>query len=356
MPPSEHELRLRERLGRLRNMPLLGGAKLSGELDRLQRQLDPAGRVPGRVLHQVPGEAYQLVPAAPHGSCGDLAGVQLDGGPGPGPGRLLQHDVVEVDEVDLVLRAERGVLGPREEQQVPHQPLHPLGLGEDVPADARPVRLGRPGERDLDLRGVVGLLRPRPVVARAAHAAHDRTEHQPDGDKAEAETDRAEGRDEQVVAATGDGDRVDADEPLCHGEQRFPDRHARAARQPQRGHGAGGDRHRAARRQQRQRAPDGRAIDRRAEPPAVHDQVGEHHDRSDGLFDIEALHDVQGARQCEQADRERPRVTLAAAHAPAEQQQRDAGGGDDRGGGLGHRDGHDVAQQLEATAQRRRDR
>src|SRR3954465_11363165 len=40
MPPSEHELRLRERLSRLRSMPLLGGAKLSGELDRLQRQLD----------------------------------------------------------------------------------------------------------------------------------------------------------------------------------------------------------------------------------------------------------------------------------------------------------------------------
>ena len=40
MPPSEHELRLRERLSRLRAMPLLGGAKLSGELERLQRQLD----------------------------------------------------------------------------------------------------------------------------------------------------------------------------------------------------------------------------------------------------------------------------------------------------------------------------
>jgi acetyl-CoA carboxylase carboxyl transferase subunit alpha len=40
MPPSEHELRLRERLSRLRNMPLLGGTKLSGELERLQRQLD----------------------------------------------------------------------------------------------------------------------------------------------------------------------------------------------------------------------------------------------------------------------------------------------------------------------------
>src|SRR5437763_820120 len=31
MPPTEHELRLRERLGRLRNLPLLGGAKISGE-------------------------------------------------------------------------------------------------------------------------------------------------------------------------------------------------------------------------------------------------------------------------------------------------------------------------------------
>jgi acetyl-CoA carboxylase carboxyl transferase subunit alpha len=46
MPPSEHELRLRERLGRLRNVSLLGGAKLSGELDRLQRQLDRIGQQP----------------------------------------------------------------------------------------------------------------------------------------------------------------------------------------------------------------------------------------------------------------------------------------------------------------------
>ncbi|HZD86408.1 MAG TPA: acetyl-CoA carboxylase carboxyltransferase subunit alpha [Gaiellaceae bacterium] len=43
MPPSEHELRLRERLGRLRNLPLLGGARLSGELERLQRQIDRIG-------------------------------------------------------------------------------------------------------------------------------------------------------------------------------------------------------------------------------------------------------------------------------------------------------------------------
>src|SRR5213083_2483993 len=43
MPPTEHELRLRERLGRLRNLPLLGGAKLSGELERLQRQIAKIG-------------------------------------------------------------------------------------------------------------------------------------------------------------------------------------------------------------------------------------------------------------------------------------------------------------------------
>src|SRR5579862_8331588 len=43
MPPTEHELRLSERLGRLRNLPLLGGAKLSGQLDRLQRQISRIG-------------------------------------------------------------------------------------------------------------------------------------------------------------------------------------------------------------------------------------------------------------------------------------------------------------------------
>jgi acetyl-CoA carboxylase carboxyl transferase subunit alpha len=37
---SEAELRLRERLSKLRSIGLLGGARLSGELERLQRQLD----------------------------------------------------------------------------------------------------------------------------------------------------------------------------------------------------------------------------------------------------------------------------------------------------------------------------
>jgi len=43
MPPTEHELRLRQRLGRLKSLPLLGGARVSGELERLQRQIDKIG-------------------------------------------------------------------------------------------------------------------------------------------------------------------------------------------------------------------------------------------------------------------------------------------------------------------------
>ena len=38
--PTDHELRLRERLTRLRNLNLLGATRLSGELEKLQRQLD----------------------------------------------------------------------------------------------------------------------------------------------------------------------------------------------------------------------------------------------------------------------------------------------------------------------------
>src|SRR5881296_4378815 len=37
---TDHELRLRERLTRLRNLNLLGGTRVSGELEKLQRQLD----------------------------------------------------------------------------------------------------------------------------------------------------------------------------------------------------------------------------------------------------------------------------------------------------------------------------
>jgi acetyl-CoA carboxylase carboxyl transferase subunit alpha len=40
MAPGEAELRLRERLGQLRRLPLLGGTRLSAELERLERQLE----------------------------------------------------------------------------------------------------------------------------------------------------------------------------------------------------------------------------------------------------------------------------------------------------------------------------
>src|ERR687887_1068118 len=40
---TEPELRLRDRLARLRGVNLLGGTRLSGELERLQRQLERLG-------------------------------------------------------------------------------------------------------------------------------------------------------------------------------------------------------------------------------------------------------------------------------------------------------------------------
>jgi acetyl-CoA carboxylase carboxyl transferase subunit alpha len=43
---TDHELRLRERLTRLRSLNLLGGAKLSRELEKLQRQLERAQEAP----------------------------------------------------------------------------------------------------------------------------------------------------------------------------------------------------------------------------------------------------------------------------------------------------------------------
>ncbi len=46
MAPGEAELRLRERLSKLKSLQLLGGTKLSGELERLQRQLDRVGAEP----------------------------------------------------------------------------------------------------------------------------------------------------------------------------------------------------------------------------------------------------------------------------------------------------------------------
>jgi acetyl-CoA carboxylase carboxyl transferase alpha subunit len=55
---AEDELRLRERLSKLRSLPLLRGARLSGELSRLQRQLD---RIAARPTDE---EAWQTVELA----------------------------------------------------------------------------------------------------------------------------------------------------------------------------------------------------------------------------------------------------------------------------------------------------
>ena len=52
---TDHELRLRERLTRLRNLNLLGGARVSGELEKLQRQLEriQAGPTDEEIWHSV---------------------------------------------------------------------------------------------------------------------------------------------------------------------------------------------------------------------------------------------------------------------------------------------------------------
>ena len=47
---GEAELHLRERLNRLRSLPLLRGARLSGELERLQRQLERIVAEPGALM------------------------------------------------------------------------------------------------------------------------------------------------------------------------------------------------------------------------------------------------------------------------------------------------------------------
>jgi acetyl-CoA carboxylase carboxyl transferase subunit alpha len=57
---AEDELRLRERLSKLRSLPLLRGARLSGELSRLQRQLDRIGARPSDE------EAWRTVDLARH--------------------------------------------------------------------------------------------------------------------------------------------------------------------------------------------------------------------------------------------------------------------------------------------------
>ena len=51
--PGEAELRLRERLARLRSLPLLGGTKLSGELERLERQLERLAAAPAATADEI---------------------------------------------------------------------------------------------------------------------------------------------------------------------------------------------------------------------------------------------------------------------------------------------------------------
>src|SRR2546425_912946 len=76
---TDHELRLRERLTRLRSLNLLGGTRVSGELEKLQRQLERIQSAPTdeEIWRSVdiPG-AYPGVAAEQHGQGGMIARSQ----------------------------------------------------------------------------------------------------------------------------------------------------------------------------------------------------------------------------------------------------------------------------------------
>src|SRR4051794_30075647 len=111
---GEAELRLREQLSRLRSLPLLRGAKLSGELERLQKQLDRLVAEPSSE------EIWRSVELARH------------------PDRPYTLDYVERlldDWFELHGDHHHGddaalVAGPRRLPRPPNRPLgHPKGLG-----------------------------------------------------------------------------------------------------------------------------------------------------------------------------------------------------------------------------------
>jgi acetyl-CoA carboxylase carboxyl transferase subunit alpha len=63
MAPSEPELRLRERIARLTSLPLLRGARISGELERLQKQL---GRIQAEPDEATAEDIWRSVDLARH--------------------------------------------------------------------------------------------------------------------------------------------------------------------------------------------------------------------------------------------------------------------------------------------------
>src|SRR2546423_987794 len=70
MTAEDQLLRLRERVSRLRSLSLLGGASLSGDLKRLQKQIEQLEAAP--TLADTPG-AWRGVAAEQHGQGGMLA-------------------------------------------------------------------------------------------------------------------------------------------------------------------------------------------------------------------------------------------------------------------------------------------
>ena len=107
--------------------------------------------------------------------------------------------------------------------------------------------------------------------------------------------------------------------------------------------------------ERRQRSAHRRSLADRRERSPLGDEEAEHGERDHRFLDVEAFDDVQHGRQRGDRDREQPRPSLAAPHAPAQPEQGDASGGDERRSGLGHGDRNEVAEDVEPAPERRGD-
>ena len=131
MPPTEHELRLRERLGRLRNLPLLGGARISGELERLQRQISRIGE------EATDEEIWRKVELARHDD------------------RPYTLDYVErlLDDW-FELHGDRALARRRRDDRRPRQARRPYRRARRPAEGTRHPRAREPPLRDAEPRGV----------------------------------------------------------------------------------------------------------------------------------------------------------------------------------------------------------
>src|SRR3954468_21770804 len=126
--------------------PVVDDVDDGSSVPSVETQLDPRGRVAGGVVGEVAQHPGQVVSVAQysdrHGASGDL-----QSGDPPQPPCLGGHQVVEVDL--LKSHPDAALVGAGQEQQVVHQPLETVNLGQYIGADRS--RIAGLGVRGGDL-------------------------------------------------------------------------------------------------------------------------------------------------------------------------------------------------------------